>query len=166
MGDDDPNFKNLPQELICPLHIGVLRNPVITYCGHSFCKSCIDQAIDSRPMCPLDRKELHKHQLYPNLLAKSLIDEQEIFCKYGSSDADSQPPPSSTYESDAPLLDPVGCRARVTFGRRHAHFAECPFAPVLCSLGCGATVPRSEQCPHDGTSLRRFCSQTRNSHVF
>lgn len=42
MEDGDWSFVDpVPEELRCPLHLGVLRDPVVVSCGHSFCKECI-----------------------------------------------------------------------------------------------------------------------------
>lgn len=31
-------FKHIPDELICPIHLGHMTKPVVSKCGHSFCR--------------------------------------------------------------------------------------------------------------------------------
>ena len=38
----DSSLKLLTEDITCPIHLGVLRNPVtLVPCGHPFCKNCI-----------------------------------------------------------------------------------------------------------------------------
>ncbi|KAL0221132.1 hypothetical protein RCL1_000986 [Eukaryota sp. TZLM3-RCL] len=39
--------------LVCPLHLGLIQNPVSLPCHHSFCRSCIQQHLESNNECPV-----------------------------------------------------------------------------------------------------------------
>src|SRR5262245_52068116 len=46
------------------------RNPFVdptsaTPCGHTFCRACIDQALDVAQCCPIDRGQLSSADLLP-----------------------------------------------------------------------------------------------------
>jgi len=75
-GDNlDENAKNLMKQLRdmirsgmtddCSICLDDLRSPVITPCGHVYCRACIEQVIQTQkpPACPLCRKEVKKNQL-------------------------------------------------------------------------------------------------------
>ncbi|TFK54077.1 hypothetical protein OE88DRAFT_1695204 [Heliocybe sulcata] len=42
----------------CPICFGVLSDPRITSCGHSFCLACISEVINRDPKCPMDRRPI------------------------------------------------------------------------------------------------------------
>lgn len=39
----------------CSLCLRILYNPVTTTCGHSYCKTCLYEAIRTAPKCPICR---------------------------------------------------------------------------------------------------------------
>ena len=48
MNDDD--------KLSCPIHLGVMNDPVSLQCGHNLCKTCATHIIRSNEInCPLCR---------------------------------------------------------------------------------------------------------------
>lgn len=53
--------------LICPVCMSTLNEPSSTTCGHLFCSSCIEKAIEKQKKCPTCRKKLTKrnfHRIY------------------------------------------------------------------------------------------------------
>lgn len=63
MGFDSSRFVGVSQEshLICSLCKKIFDNPVISYCGHSFCKTCIEKEVQhNRKECPRCRLRLRK----------------------------------------------------------------------------------------------------------
>ena len=53
-------MKTLPEAKLrelfeCPLCLAVLRNPITTFCGHSFCDACLTRALKTAQVCPLCR---------------------------------------------------------------------------------------------------------------
>lgn len=56
----------------CPLCLRMLWQPVTTTCGHTYCKMCLEQALDHKPSCPLCKSYSVKsfltdrHEVSPN----------------------------------------------------------------------------------------------------
>lgn len=62
---------HIPQALIhesldCPICMCLFKDPVITYCGHSYCKSCIEECINRTHDCPHCKAKLEKNQIWRN----------------------------------------------------------------------------------------------------
>ena len=49
----------------CSVCLDDLKSPVITPCGHVFCRPCIERVLDTQkpPTCPLCRNQMQKKQL-------------------------------------------------------------------------------------------------------
>ncbi|PIO61855.1 zinc finger, C3HC4 type [Teladorsagia circumcincta] len=56
----------LPEDCTCPLCEQALRAPVITQCGHSFCKECIDLSANGPTTCPVCQTEIPPDSLTPD----------------------------------------------------------------------------------------------------
>jgi TNF receptor-associated factor 5 len=54
------------QNLICAICRCALVDPVTTHCGHTFCQSCIDDALSHSQLCPVDRSWLSLADLKPS----------------------------------------------------------------------------------------------------
>ena len=76
-------FKNqqLLGELTCPIGGGILRDPVVDECGHTFCRGCIIQSLNHQGQCPLSRESISEENLRPNLALKVLLNTFEINCE-------------------------------------------------------------------------------------
>lgn len=71
--------------LNCPVCQVPFTNPYTTLCGHTFCRTCIEESLKITGMrCPLDRTELdldNAHDVYPSpVIIKNLLDELEVRC--------------------------------------------------------------------------------------
>ncbi|XP_029463181.1 E3 ubiquitin-protein ligase TRIM39-like isoform X2 [Rhinatrema bivittatum] len=61
--------ENLQEEATCSICLDYFKDPVMTKCGHNFCRGCIGlcwQNLDSSFTCPQCRKRSHKPLLTPN----------------------------------------------------------------------------------------------------
>jgi TNF receptor-associated factor 5 len=54
------------QNLICAICRCALVDPVTTHCGHTFCQSCINDALSHSKLCPVDRSRLSSGDLSPS----------------------------------------------------------------------------------------------------
>ena len=54
----------------------LLWTPVTTSCGHTYCRSCLDRALDHRTACPLCKTELEN----VNLVSKFRCSDKRIIC--------------------------------------------------------------------------------------
>ena len=83
-------FPNPPSEqLICPLCSKVFFDPVISQCGHTFCRRCIDDGGD-KVLCPIDGTGLVI--VTSNLAVSEQVSQLEILCRYGLTEAEVSDP--------------------------------------------------------------------------
>lgn len=64
--------------LLCPICLQVLTEPFMSRCGHSFCLTCITTCLASKPECPVCKAPATKDALFPNFLAKELIQKINV----------------------------------------------------------------------------------------
>ncbi|KAM7319344.1 hypothetical protein ACRRTK_022456 [Alexandromys fortis] len=67
----------LLEDVICPICIEILRNPVTIDCGHNFCLQCINQVGETTEnlQCPLCKLPVNKNMLRPNKLLASIAEK-------------------------------------------------------------------------------------------
>ncbi|XP_013161562.1 PREDICTED: TNF receptor-associated factor 6-like [Papilio xuthus] len=88
----------------CPVCLNWLRDPVITTCGHKFCKSCITSWLRNSGHCPIDNINLSmKVDIFPDNYTKREIQEQRMSCPFAAK----------------------GCNVKVTPLDLDAHIAAC-----------------------------------------
>ncbi|KAK3088518.1 hypothetical protein FSP39_020097 [Pinctada imbricata] len=112
-------------------HCGlILRDPIQSYCGHRFCRKCVEGVISSgtQVRCSScieegaeedDYSILRQEQMFPdNALKKEMI------------------------KIDVQCINP-GCDWKGKFKNYDAHVAECKFRPLQCPQ-CGITIESSK----------------------
>uniref|UniRef100_A0AAR2LKC1 E3 ubiquitin-protein ligase TRAF7 n=1 Tax=Pygocentrus nattereri TaxID=42514 RepID=A0AAR2LKC1_PYGNA len=126
--DTEPQvFAEQPSvKLCCQLCCSVFKDPVITTCGHTFCRRC---ALTSEK-CPVDTSKLTV--VVNNIAVAEQIGELFIHCKYGCRAAASGKP--GAYE-----VDPLGCPFTIKLSTRKDHEGSCDYRPVRC--------PNNPSCP-------------------
>jgi len=67
----------LPEELRCPFHRGILQDPVVASCGHSFCQTCL-QGGDEQS-CPICMSTLSP-PFFPNYGLLAVISHTTVQC--------------------------------------------------------------------------------------
>ncbi|XP_066442597.1 E3 ubiquitin/ISG15 ligase TRIM25-like [Eleutherodactylus coqui] len=88
----------LKEELSCPICLNIYTDPVTLRCGHSFCRGCIDSALNAQEggnsyTCPNCRKKFSNRPLFQKNIALRNITERfqsspnikarlQIFCTY------------------------------------------------------------------------------------
>uniref|UniRef100_A0A803TB41 TNF receptor associated factor 7 n=1 Tax=Anolis carolinensis TaxID=28377 RepID=A0A803TB41_ANOCA len=113
-------------KLCCQLCCSVFKDPVITTCGHTFCRRC---ALTSEK-CPVDNAKLTV--VVNNIAVAEQIGELFIHCKYGCRPVASGKPP--VFE-----VDPHGCPFTIKLSVRKDHEGSCDYRPVRC--------PNNPNCP-------------------
>lgn len=75
--------KEIPEEVKCSYHGGILQDPVVGQCGHSFCRSCVEASLQELDVveCPLCSEPI-SHPLYPNNLAIAVISKIKVRCHF------------------------------------------------------------------------------------
>ncbi|KAL4704135.1 hypothetical protein ACJJTC_003420 [Scirpophaga incertulas] len=108
----------------CPVCLNWLRDPVITTCGHKFCKSCITSWLQNSGHCPIDNINLSmKVDIFPDNYTKREIQEQRMSCPFADK----------------------GCTLKVTPLDLDAHIASCEFNQPQTSTQKDIRVPCSFQ---------------------
>jgi len=143
----------ISKSLICPIHSGLFKQPVIASCGHSFCQSCILGVFDSHnePQCPIDHASLKEQGfLIPNLAVESQINELLVYCKYSLKTGD---------QPSQKVIDPEGCKRKLILADKETHEESCEFAIVSCP-NCKVDLRRKDLQTHSAN-----CSQSPCPHA-
>ncbi|XP_042171554.1 E3 ubiquitin-protein ligase TRAF7 isoform X4 [Oncorhynchus tshawytscha] len=169
--DDDTEplvFAEQPSvKLCCQLCCSVFKDPVITTCGHTFCRRC---ALTS-DKCPVDTAKLTV--VVNNIAVAEQIGELFIHCKYGCRLLNTTPTspngagggasPNGAGGGASPSgagggttasrgegtpkmggpgnfeVDPMGCPFTIKLTTRKEHEVSCDYRPVRC--------PNNPSCP-------------------
>ncbi|KAF2069161.1 hypothetical protein CYY_009521 [Polysphondylium violaceum] len=79
---EDLFVDKVSQHFICPIGKGVIEDPVVTPCGHTFCNACLQNWLNTKRQCPTDRLPVtHKH-LIPNCLVLNYIADLIVRCDH------------------------------------------------------------------------------------
>ncbi|KAI9478632.1 MAG: hypothetical protein EXX96DRAFT_483040 [Benjaminiella poitrasii] len=69
--------------LICCICQNPFIDPVISRCGHTFCKYCISQALEASQVCPIDRTPLTKNEFEPAAkIICNMVNELQVYCPH------------------------------------------------------------------------------------
>ncbi|XP_075769303.1 zinc finger protein RFP-like isoform X2 [Pelodiscus sinensis] len=69
--------KSLQEEVTCPLCLEYFTDPVVTACGHNFCRACLSQCWEGPnpvPSCPQCRDPVQQGPLLPNRLLANVVE--------------------------------------------------------------------------------------------
>lgn len=129
----------------CSVCLDIMKLAVITDCGHSFCKQCLQDArAANRGKCPLCRETVQR--VMDNITLRQIIDRRQQPC----------PACHALVQQDKLAAHLDGCAERAlhcscgwhgTLGTRAQHPAECA-ALLLCR--CGWAGAQADQRAHLG----------------
>lgn len=86
MGIHDDEFVHpgtISDTLRCAVCMEVFEEPTFSGgwpCQHTFCKGCLDSALEQKLQCPTCREEVVLEYLEPNFSVRDLIDELKVYC--------------------------------------------------------------------------------------
>jgi hypothetical protein len=116
----------ISKSFLCPINFGILNNPVIDSCGHTYCLHCIQSwvAIGGKKTCPLTGLVMDCRNFLPNLALASVIDEFKAKCLHHKS----------------------GCDWKGTLGGLAHHLGSaCSVVRVKCKFeGCSSIFERKQ----------------------
>lgn len=168
--------ESVPEDLLCPICMGVFNNAVVMPCQHSFCAGCIRMHLkknELRPSlccCPVCREPLSSQECGRNVkFAAAMISRLVTYCDHYLVDClmlvDGDHVSSSTCSWTGrmdelqnhlekqcmahPLPCPnVCCSSRLLRADLEHHVAaECEFRRTTCSM-CSASVLLTEEAEH------------------
>ncbi|XP_050304141.1 TNF receptor-associated factor 6-like [Anthonomus grandis grandis] len=65
----------------CPICLAWLRDPVLTSCGHRFCRNCIQEWLQKENACPVDNMRLNRDKdIFPDNFTRREISQQRTKC--------------------------------------------------------------------------------------
>lgn len=65
----------------CPICLAWLRDPVLTQCGHRFCRNCIHSWLEKNSFCPVDNMKLEiDKDIFPDNFTRREISQQRMRC--------------------------------------------------------------------------------------
>lgn len=112
----------------CPICINWLNEPVLTSCGHRFCKSCLNDWLrNKRRWCPIDNEEITGDQdIFPDNYTRREIEQIKLKC------------PNAKMGCDL-IASPIEVeRHRYNCPHRLAEEIEteerCPFSVIKCDF--------------------------------
>eukprot|EP00002_Diphylleia_rotans_P035668 TRINITY_DN7806_c0_g2_i1.p1 TRINITY_DN7806_c0_g2~~TRINITY_DN7806_c0_g2_i1.p1 ORF type:complete len:514 (+),score=88.87 TRINITY_DN7806_c0_g2_i1:48-1589(+) len=115
--------------LICPLHDGILVDPVLTHCGHTACRVCMQiQTHKTHGRCYCG-KRVHENGLLSNRPLDDFTQGAQLRCRFSL---------KRCHDTGKLALDERGCPELVTLKERAKHESVCIFAYAVC--------PINEQC--------------------
>ncbi|KAK2184415.1 hypothetical protein NP493_264g02015 [Ridgeia piscesae] len=115
------------KKLYCLLCSKIFRDPMITRCGHTFCRHCVTGKYNNGK-CPVDKAELDI--MVANLAVAEQIGELYVYCQYGTQ------PSRDGFPFE---VNPTGCPLTVRLSAKRAHEEDCQYAPTRC--------PNNPACP-------------------
>lgn len=116
--NDEANGAEPDARYECAICMNWLNEPVITSCGHRFCKSCLNSWLhNNRHWCPMDNKKIAADKdIFPDNYTKREIDQIKLKCENAN----------------------VGCNFIASPLEMEHHKQECPYR---------SEEPSEEKCP-------------------
>ena len=138
------------ENLLCPLCLDVLDDPVSGACGHASCRECLGQHLSNQSDCPQCRAELSQNALVPNVIVRSMVSELRLVCP--NNPIPEEPAAKRARgEAGAVAVDGALCDWQGKCETLAAHRATCPREIVPCpmhELGCTARIRRCALAAH------------------
>lgn len=132
MGLDENRFSgDVDEDFRCPICQDIIEDPIASQCEHVFCKSCINQWLQSESSCPVDRKPLNVSLLCePSRFFRNFYSKLVLKCDFESK----------------------GCEVIIKIEDLKTHHNKCQFNPIVkheCEKGCEALLTRNEKIIHN-----------------
>jgi len=154
---DNPDYElvdpqSYEKEFECPICIGPVCDPIVTACGHYFCRACLVKTNETCPSCrePWNVETLReldpvKDRANRNIIARVLVKCKR--CKAVTTRGLKGEIIAKHIFEDCPLPCTHGCKAILTRATIEKHvFEECP---IPCGNGCKEMITRATIAAHE-----------------
>ncbi|GFO18010.1 tnf receptor-associated factor 3 [Plakobranchus ocellatus] len=156
--DSDPVLVGHDEKYLCPVHKGLLRNPVQTFCGHRLCQDCVNTYLgeDEEKLCPaqeIDCVQVRRNNIYPDPGFWREMKQLLVYCpnkpcpeqkKLGTLEKHRA---ECEYRKVPCPYSSRGCDEVMQFRHVEEHKKNCNFRPVSCDL-CGSEFNANEKQDH------------------
>ena len=118
---------NVDPNLICNICTGIMKQAVVTLCGHSFCHACLCTWL-TKPeteSCPVCRAYTSKYEIIPNISLRSIIRVLPVWCDNKEN----------------------GCKIVVNLEGLESHTEVCEYRDVEC-IACKIKLPYCDLANH------------------
>ena len=121
--------------------------------GHTFCASCLRDALKATPRCPTCRAASSPDALTRNRFAENVINELRMRCAHGAAPPSAEPDAKRQKKEEVveiqkgAVVAASSCSWRGKVADYQAHLAECLFEPHSCKH-CGAMVCKRDDARH------------------
>uniref|UniRef100_A0A0L8HQS9 RING-type domain-containing protein n=1 Tax=Octopus bimaculoides TaxID=37653 RepID=A0A0L8HQS9_OCTBM len=156
--DPTPEFVNIEESYLCISCKNVLKNAMMTRCGHRICMECADNLlknVDSVP-CPANEEDcvtLRKFELHEDFSARRYINHQLVYCYnkcYGCpvkmlyKDLSDHSKHLNNCEYWQKKCSNTGCTWTGCLQEKEQHIETCPFQIIKCE-DCDSSIRRSDK---------------------
>ncbi len=142
-------LKPLDEWLVCPVCEGILAEPCVSLCGHTFCRTCLEGLIDENDegTCPVCDFTLPDVVPEPSVFCTSVLRSVMVRCP------------------TAPAQDTSTCTAELSLLDVEMHLNSCDYATAPCGF-CEKPIARRDlkthiqmahkQCPHNKRGCKKI----------
>lgn len=165
---EDFEDQKIAQLLKCNISGGVLNNPVMINCGHSFCKSCQDEYFKTNTQCPICHTEINKDEFKESTPSIEILSSLKMTCPFKESGCSySDLYPSMITHIDNCEFKPLNCEQCNFIGTAKelsSHSPKCPKRKISCMF-CFNKIcfdeikEHSENCVYVEVKCPQNCNQ-------
>jgi len=163
---------NLDVKYQCSFCRYLLKNPIQSFCGHRFCKDCIEYLVrdSDSVVCPSCKEEgaeneystLQLDQTFPDNAIKREFANLEAHCTNPGCDWTGPFKNYAKHEEECAFktLPCKYCKIQVKVTEMENHYQECPEFPLVCDV-CGKEgIPRKDMARHQDPASKECVKPT------
>ncbi|GAB1603213.1 TNF receptor-associated factor 3-like isoform X2 [Argonauta hians] len=169
--DPYPEFVNIEESYLCISCKNVLKNAMMTRCGHRICMECADNLLKNVDTlhCPANEEDcvnLRKFELHEDFSARRHINHQLVYCynkDYGCpakmmfKDLSDHSKHLNNCEYWQIPCDNSGCGWSGCLQEKDQHTDSCPFQIIKCE-DCNSDIRRGDKASHAEECLNKMVS--------
>ena len=164
-----PEFVNLSQKHQCLVCTNVMRDAVMTQCGHRMCESCLMELLynpqnKSPVMCPGNEEfcvQLKAEEIRGDNGTRREIRNLPVYCTYRPYGCQENVNWKDLVNHETQCkYKPIqcqhyGCEEKYSADDIESHLRTCKYRPVKCNH-CEETIPYFQQAEHEEKTCKKF----------